>query len=238
MTAMRGYIPPTADQRALGVHSLDHFVLAVPDLKPAQRFYSDFGLDVRDDGNALALKTFGHDQSWGRVVEGARKRLHHLSFGCYADDFAYLHERAEANGVELLDPPEGFESNGFWMRDPAGVLVEVKVAPKTSPDHKTSGPGRPRRKAWRARRCGPRRLRCGRAGCRMYWCSRPMSDGPWISTRAISDCGYRTIRAWWRSCTAFMAATTTSWRSPSLAPPVCIIAVGIPGASTTSASVR
>jgi catechol 2,3-dioxygenase-like lactoylglutathione lyase family enzyme len=139
MTAMRGYIPATTNQRALGVHSLDHFVLAVPDLKPAQRFYADFGLDVREDGNALALKTFGHDQSWGRVVEGARKRLHHLSFGCYADDFAYLYERAEANGVELLDPPNGFESNGFWMRDPAGVLVEVKVAPKTSPDHKTSG---------------------------------------------------------------------------------------------------
>ena len=139
MTAMRGYIPATTDQRALGVHSLDRFVLAVPDLKPAQRFYSDFGLDVREDGNTLALKTFGHDQGWGRVVEGARKQLHHLSFGCYADDFAYLYESAEANGVELLDPPEGFESNGFWMRDPAGVLVEVKVAPKTSPDHKTSG---------------------------------------------------------------------------------------------------
>ena len=64
MTAMRGYIPATTDQRALGVHSLDHFVLAVPDLKPAQRFYSDFGLDVREDGNALALKTFGHDPGW------------------------------------------------------------------------------------------------------------------------------------------------------------------------------
>ena len=139
MTAIRGYVSATSAQGALGVHSLDRFVLAVPDLKPAQRFYADFGLDVGEDGNALALKTFGHDQRWGSVVEGKRKRLHHLSFGCYADDFPYLRERAERNGVELLDPPPGFESNGFWLRDPAGLLVEVKVAPKTSPDRKMSG---------------------------------------------------------------------------------------------------
>ena len=35
MTAMRGYIPAVIEQGALGVHSLDHFVLAVPDLLPA-----------------------------------------------------------------------------------------------------------------------------------------------------------------------------------------------------------
>lgn len=139
MTAIRGYIPPTSDRSALGVHSLDRFVLAVPDLLPAQRFYSDFGLAVQTTGNALTLKASGDDHSWGTVIEGKRKRLHHLSFGCYADDLPYLQERAEANGVELVDPPAGFESNGFWLRDPAGLLVEVKVAPKTSPAHKTCG---------------------------------------------------------------------------------------------------
>ena len=51
MTAIRGYIPATSDRSALGVHSLDRFVLAVPDLAPAQRFYADFGLDVQEDGN-------------------------------------------------------------------------------------------------------------------------------------------------------------------------------------------
>ena len=56
MTAIRGYVPAT-DRPGLGVHSLDHFVLAVPDLAPAQRFYSDFGLDVQDAGDALGLKT-------------------------------------------------------------------------------------------------------------------------------------------------------------------------------------
>ena len=137
MTAIRGYVPPAGNR--LGVHSLDHFVLAVPDLAVAAKFYGSFGLDVREDGNALALRTFGHDQRWGTVVEDARKRLHHVSFGCYADDLPRLKARAEANGAEILDPPTGFASNGFWLRDPAGVLVEVKVAAKVSPDRKMSG---------------------------------------------------------------------------------------------------
>jgi len=139
MTAIRGFMPAEADRATIGVHSLDHFVLTVPDLALAQRFYSDFGLDTEARGDTLALKTFGRDQRWGLLVEAKRTRLHHLSFGCYADDFAALRRRTEAAGLNLLEPPAGFESNGFWFRDPAGVLIEVKVAPKTSPEHKMSG---------------------------------------------------------------------------------------------------
>ncbi|HKF99340.1 MAG TPA: VOC family protein [Xanthobacteraceae bacterium] len=165
MTAIRGYVPATTDHTAVGVHSLDQFVLTVPDLASAQRFYGSFGLDVREDGDRLVLHTFGHDHRWGSVVEGKRKRLHHLSFGCYADDFATLKARVEANGIALLDPPAGFESNGFWFLNPDGILIEVKVAPKSSPDAKNSGPWHscpegvagapPRSKAWIVR---PRRL--------------------------------------------------------------------------------
>jgi hypothetical protein len=36
MTAILGYVPPTGDVSAIGVHSLDQFVLSVPDLKTAQ----------------------------------------------------------------------------------------------------------------------------------------------------------------------------------------------------------
>jgi catechol 2,3-dioxygenase len=138
MTAARSIQRPVHDGE-VGIHSLDHFTLAVPDLKIAQNFYSDFGLDVREQGNALALKTAGSDQCWGLVVEGARKHLHHISFGCFAEDLPYFQERMEENGVEILDAPPGLESNGLWCRDPAGLLVEVKVAPKVSPDHKMHG---------------------------------------------------------------------------------------------------
>jgi catechol 2,3-dioxygenase len=139
MTAIRGYVPPTGDDAALGVHSLDQFTLTVPDLKAAEHFYGRFGLDVQESGRALNLKTFGHDQRWGTVVEGARKQLHHLTFGCYAEDLAALRARVERNGVKILDAPAGFESNGFWFRDPSGLLIEVKVAPKSSPDRKMAG---------------------------------------------------------------------------------------------------
>ena len=138
MTAIRGYVEPTTEADALGVHSLDQFVLAVPDASVAASFYGDFGLDVARHGNTLAIKTFGHEHRWGSVVEGVKaKALHHLSFGCYADDLARLKTRIEAAGVKLIDPPPGFESNGFWFRNHEGVLIEVKVGPKVSPDHKS-----------------------------------------------------------------------------------------------------
>ena len=87
MTAIRGYVPPTTDEAALGVHSLDQFVLSVPDLKQAQGVYNHFGLDVREKDNSLLLHIQpGHDHRWGSVVEGRRKQIHHLSFGCFAED--------------------------------------------------------------------------------------------------------------------------------------------------------
>ena len=148
MTAITGHIAPEAKDGDLGVHSLDQFVLQVPDASKAVDFYGNFGLDVQRDGNVLAIKTFGHDHRWGSVVEGARqKALHHLSFGCYAEDFPRLKARIEGEGVKLVDPPPGFESNGIWFRNHEGVLMEIKVAPKVSPDHKadsqwvTVGPG-------------------------------------------------------------------------------------------------
>ena len=76
MTAIRGFVPPAGNR--LGVHSLDHFVLAVPDLAVAAKFYGSFGLDVREDDDTLALRTFGHDQRWGSVIEGGRKRLNRI----------------------------------------------------------------------------------------------------------------------------------------------------------------
>ena len=51
MTAIRGYVAPTTEADALGVHSLDQFVLAVPDASVAQDFYGSFGLDVQAKGN-------------------------------------------------------------------------------------------------------------------------------------------------------------------------------------------
>lgn len=137
MTQIGHFIAPSRRPNALGVHSLDHFALAVPDLEEARCYYAAFGLDVRERGGALDLYTHGHPHRWGVLTEGPRKALGHLSFGIFADDVERFNAHLQACGVARLDPPPGAESNGFWFRDPDGTLVELKVAEKSSPNAKS-----------------------------------------------------------------------------------------------------
>lgn len=72
------------------------------------------------------------------MTEGPAKKLQYISFGAFEEDLPSLKARIEAAGVKLLDPPPGFDSDGLWFCDPDGILVEVKVAPKSSPNQKSS----------------------------------------------------------------------------------------------------
>lgn len=137
MTQIGHYIAASRRPGALGVHSLDHFALAVPDLQDARRYYASFGLEVREHGNALHLHTHGHPHRWGVLTEGTRKALCHLSFGIFADDAERFRAHLEQCGVARLDPPPGVESNGLWLRDPDGSLIELRVAEKSSPNAKS-----------------------------------------------------------------------------------------------------
>ena len=137
MTQIGHFVAPSRRPNALGVHSLDHFALAVPDLQAASRYYESFGLDVRERGAAIDLYTFGHPHRWGVLTEGPLKALQHVSFGIFADDVDRFHAHLQRCQVERLDPPPGVESNGFWFRDPDGSLVELKVAEKSSPSAKS-----------------------------------------------------------------------------------------------------
>ncbi|MGJ4859697.1 VOC family protein [Labrys sp. La1] len=141
MTGIRtGDFVPAERRGNLGVHSLDHFVLQVPDGTKAREFYELFGLEVREEGNALQLRTFGNDHVWGTVIEGsAQKKLHHLSFGAYAEDMPRFKAHLEGLGIRLMDSPPGFASNGFWFVGHDEVLIEIKAAPKTSLDQKSAG---------------------------------------------------------------------------------------------------
>lgn len=145
MTQITGFIKPTRRSGELGVHSLDHFNLIVPDLKDAERFYQSFGIDLSEEGNGLGIYTAGNFHRWGTVTEGARKKLNYLSFGAFEDDLPRFRKRLEAERVRQLDPPPGFESNGLWFRDHDDTLVEIRVAEKTSPNEKSivSNPSTP-----------------------------------------------------------------------------------------------
>lgn len=137
MTAITGKIGITKRPGELGIHSMDMFHFNVPDLKIAEHFYQSFGLDVRQEGNSLGLYTYGASQRWGSISEGERKKLSYISFGVFEEDFDPIKRRAEEQGVKLMDAPAGIDSNGIWFHDHDGVLVELKVAEKTSPHEKS-----------------------------------------------------------------------------------------------------
>jgi len=138
MTEIHGYIKPSRRPGELGVHSVDRFYFVVPDLSVAQDFYREFGLDVTAKGDTLLLGTHGHPHTWGSIGEGARKKHGHISFGAFEDDIDAFAQRLQTLGIKRLDPPPGVESNGLWFRDHDGNLVEIKVAPKSSPDAPSS----------------------------------------------------------------------------------------------------
>jgi catechol 2,3-dioxygenase-like lactoylglutathione lyase family enzyme len=137
MTEISGFIKPTRRPGELGVHSVDRFYFSVPDLAVAKSFYGEFGLEVEEDGGLLAMKTRGNPHVWVAIGEGPRKKLGHISFGAFEDDFDRFAERLQALGVKRLDPPPGVETNGLWFHDHDGNLVEIKVAAKSSPNEKS-----------------------------------------------------------------------------------------------------
>lgn len=137
MTAITGKIGVTKRPGELGIHSMDTFTMAVPDLKDAETFYQSFGLDVREEGQGLGLYTFGSSHRWATLTEALRKKTNHLAFAVFEEDFDSIKKHIEAQGIELLDAPRDFDSNGIWFRDPFGMMIEVKVAEKSSPNEKS-----------------------------------------------------------------------------------------------------
>lgn len=120
-----------------GIHSINQFALAVPDLDEEERFLRTFGLRVSRQGGTLQLRASASDHVWGVIVPGAKKRLTYVSLGCYEADFAMLKKQVEAAGGKPADPHPAGPKGGFWFRDPDNNLVQVLVAAKTQPDAKS-----------------------------------------------------------------------------------------------------
>lgn len=119
----------------LGVHSLDHIGLIVPDLAEAKNFYDHFGLDVRAVSSGLEVRAFGNDHVWLRLSAGMAKRLDYISFGIFADDLERFSDRLRKEHIDLLTGRPN-HSNNIWFCDPLGITVELQVAPKVMPDDK------------------------------------------------------------------------------------------------------
>ena len=118
------------------MHSLDHFSITVPDLAEAQRFYTSFGLDVEEQGASLALRTVAQPHKWGLIAEGEREKPAVYFLWRVRGRFCRFRQRLEQHGVRLFDPPPGIETDGVWFRDPDGILIEIRVCEKSSPNQK------------------------------------------------------------------------------------------------------
>jgi catechol 2,3-dioxygenase-like lactoylglutathione lyase family enzyme len=123
---------------AAGIHSIDHFALAVPDLYEAGAFIEAFGLRVERCDRELRLRATAADHVWGRIFQSARpgKHLEYVSLGCYSSDLDALRTQVEVSGGKIRPAHERGDSQGFWFSDPDGNLVQVKVAEKRMPDSK------------------------------------------------------------------------------------------------------
>ncbi|EXS70943.1 VOC family protein [Sphingobium sp. Ant17] len=122
----------------LGVHSIDHFALAVPDLEDARRFYSLFGLDVRESDGGLHLFTQGNLHRWGVITQGAgAKQLRYLSFGVYADEMDAFAAHLDACGVTYIDAPTSADTQGIWFSGFDGLPINIRPADKATPAEKS-----------------------------------------------------------------------------------------------------
>jgi len=127
------------------VRSLQHVALTVPDAAVGMKFYGDFGLEVRADGARAVMRCHGRDQDQVILVEGPKKRLHHIGFGASAEGLAALGQRLGKNGVRLLDAPRETPADGLWFRDPDDALLNVRAAAPApwlpAPEWKINNPG-------------------------------------------------------------------------------------------------
>ncbi len=123
-----------ANTDLLAVHSVDEFVLGVPDLAKARHFYESFGLDVRDEDGTLALYTHGHPHRWARLLQRAgNKRLLWLSLGIHAADGPRFEQQLAERGIARIEPPEAADADGLWIEGPDGLPLQLRAAEKCSP---------------------------------------------------------------------------------------------------------
>ena len=112
----------------MAVTNLQHVGLAVPDIQIGLDFYGDAGLETYARDGMGVVGCQGRSQDQLRLIEGARKKLHHLCFGTTEAGLASIRANLESNGVQLLDAPNESPDEGLWVRDPDGIYVNIKIA--------------------------------------------------------------------------------------------------------------
>lgn len=127
------------------VIGLSAVALEIPDLDEGVEFYTDAGLEARQEGNKVLLNCPGREREALVLVGGAeRKRLHHVRMR--ADGLDEIRAKVESDGGQIESAPDGFAEEGLWVRDPHGMLYHLietdDEAPLAQgPDFTINGPG-------------------------------------------------------------------------------------------------
>lgn len=135
----------------LRVKGLLHYGLQVPSLDRGESFYSAFGLETAERGNAVVVRCDGREQDQTVLMEGSVKRLHRVAFAVEPDSLPEWQRHLEGLGVRLLDAPAEVPG-GLWLRDHEGNLINLRddtIAPwrdfGTTDAHEANFGGRVRR---------------------------------------------------------------------------------------------
>jgi catechol 2,3-dioxygenase len=130
------------------VHSLRGYTLEVPELTVGKRFYSDVGLDAKEEKGRVTLRCQNINHNEVILVQGGdKKKLHHITLGANEDALAGIQLAAEKNDVKIIPAPSGFDTNGLWLQDSFGLLIHIEAADKPAPlppvaEFKMNLPGR------------------------------------------------------------------------------------------------
>jgi catechol-2,3-dioxygenase len=110
------------------ITSLQHFALAIPDMKVATTFYEDFGLVTVDRSNHVAMRCSGREQDQVVLVETGQSRKYlYGSFGADSQGLEEIRKKLQTRGIPRLDPPFQGAPEGVWFRDLEGSLVNVQL---------------------------------------------------------------------------------------------------------------
>ena len=127
-------------ERPCAVHSIDHFMLAVPNLREAEQFFDAFGLVPELLADRLLLRAAGSTHVWAHLVADAHKHLVSVTFNCYEQDYEVLAARIRDMAVVADPPPQAQHRDGCWFEDCDGNLLQLRVGPKTTIDEKSLHP--------------------------------------------------------------------------------------------------
>lgn len=109
------------------VSGLNGFGLTVPDLEVGKQFYTTFGLNARESGDSLRIRSPGRQNDEIILSTAAHKRLHHVSFYVPPDSLGTFADHLRKWDLDPTDKaPHGFERDGLWFRDLWGTWVNLE----------------------------------------------------------------------------------------------------------------